>query len=351
MSANESRGRFDDETLLQWLLDAELRSGVPRSDVESARPQELAELETFIADCRSALLVEDPRLAEDARRVAESVLSRTVREDLGWRGDLRLVRGFMANRMRSSLLLRFAAASLLVHLIALPVIAAYRIWKAEEQKHTILISLEGIPEQPFGEVPTEVLEPGRSADLPALDSLDALSFETINARNADRWSIFERGEELRAVAEGDWANELEARLAARARRLIGAEPFTVDTDASSDALDRLLALDEALDARLFGLPIPLDADELEWLMQAAAGEPPHAAVALAVLRRAQRYGVTLPTDSAILIARLSTPAFAAFAGLLEPAGEAPLSAAWVRALSASDASGAVSPSFMDALRR
>jgi len=351
MSANEPEGRFDDETVLQWLLDADLHASVSRSEVEASRPAELASLESFIADCRDDLHADDPELELDAQRVAESVLSQTVREDLGWRGDLRLVRGFMAKRMRSSLVLRFAAASLLVHLVALPVIAAYRVWKSDKAVPTIFVEFEGAPEQPFGDDPQEDLDPKQAAELPALDSLDALSLETVNARNADRWALFERNEELAAVAGGTWDSELEQRLAARARRLIGDAPFGVQAPQSDDPLDRLLSLDEALDARLFGLPIPLEATDLKWLMELAAGDPPTAAVALAVLRRAQRYGVALPAGSRDLIDRLGTPEFASFAGLLSASGEAPLSGPWVRALRSCNTTSPVSEAFEDALRR
>ncbi|MCA8980386.1 MAG: hypothetical protein H6831_06415 [Planctomycetes bacterium] len=350
MSANEPERRFDEETVLQWLLDADLRASVPRAELESSNAAELADLERFVAECRDELRAEERELAPCADRIVDAVLARTVSEDLGWRGDLRLVTSFMARRMRSSLLLRVAAASLLVHLIALPVIAAYAVWKVE-QKPDLWIEFEQPPEQPYGEDPKEDLGPVEGGELPALDSVDALSLESINARNADRWSLFERGEELRAVANSEWDAPLERRLAARAARLIGDAPFVVPSATHGDAVDRLLAIDEALDARLLALPIPIDAADLAWLTQLAAGDPPRAALALAVLRRAQRYGVAVPQGSAGLIARLQSPDFADFAGLAGPAGEAPLSVEWVRALRACELGDGVSDRFVDALRR
>jgi hypothetical protein len=348
MSADKSERRFDEETLLQWLLDEQLQDSVPRSDVESA---ELSDLESFITECRADLRYDDADLASDAQRLADHVISNTVREDLGWRGDLRLVRGFMARRMRSSLVLRFAAASLLVHLVALPVIAAYRVWKSEEAAPTIFVEFEGAPEQPFGDDPQEDLSTDEVVALPVLDSLDALSLETVNARNADRWSLFARNEELSAVAAREWDSELEQRLAARARRLLGDAPFEVQAPATADPLDRLLSIDEALDARLFGLPIPLGDADIQWLSELAAGDPPTAAVALAVLHRAQRYGVPLPEATRALVERLRTPDFAAFADLLGAAGQSPLSAEWVHALRSCATSSPVSQDFADALRR
>lgn len=350
MSAENHDRRFDEETVLQWLLDADLRASVPRSELEASHAAELAELESFVAECRHELRSEERELARAANRLADSVLSNTVREDLGWRGDLLLVRGFMASRLRSSLVLRVAAASLLIHLIALPVIAAYTVWKIDRSPD-LWVEFEQPTEQPFGDDPTEEYGLAETHELPALDSVDALSLESINARNADRWSLFERGEELRAVADGRWDSALEQRLAARASRLIGDAPFEVPSASSGDTLDRLLAIDEALDARLLALPIPIGSAELEWLAELAAGDPPRAAIALAVLRRADRYGVALPVGSSTSIARLQTPEFADFVGLTSATGESPLSAEWVRALRSCVAGDRISARFEDALRR
>lgn len=351
MSANEPKPPIDEETVLQWLLDADLRAEVSRSELETSHAAELADLEGFLAECRAELREADAALESDARRLADAVLARTVREDLGWRGDLRLVRNFVSNRMRSSLILRFAAASLLVHLIALPVIAAYRAWQADKHEAILWIDFEPQHEQPFIDEPSEELVQVHPAESPTIDSLDALSANTANARNADRWSLFERGEELRALADGEWNHNLERRLAARARRLIGDGPFEYRAAASDDPLDRLLALDEALDARLFGLAIPIDNRSLAWLATQAAGDPPRAAVALAVLRRAQRYGVALPKGSQVLLERLAAPEFEFFADLTTPGGEAPLSVEWIRALRASADASAISQAFEDTLQR
>ena len=110
------------------MLDLLLEGRGPRPAELLACPRcvaSLAELELFLGHCRSAAESVDaaPDSSGSSGRLAERILARTTREDLGWRGDWRLLRGFVGQRLRSSGVLRFAAASLLVHLLALPVLA------------------------------------------------------------------------------------------------------------------------------------------------------------------------------------------------------------------------------------
>ena len=58
------------------------------------------------------------------------ILSGTTREDLSWRGELRLMGGYVRERLRSSALLRIVAASLMLHLAAIPVVAFWVVRKA-----------------------------------------------------------------------------------------------------------------------------------------------------------------------------------------------------------------------------
>jgi len=351
MSASNHDRRLDDETLVQWLVDAELRADLPREELASADDAAASEWGDFLDQCRNELSTDGAEHVASAERVVDAVLACTVREDLGWRGDLRLLRGFIGTRMRSSMLLRVAAASLLLHLIALPALAAYRFWKAEPPSHVIWFAPPVDAPPPFGDVLVEDLTLDDAPDLPVLDSLDSISLDAQNARNADRWSIFQRSEELRAVAEGEWDSPIERRLAARALRLLGEDPPIGTRSGSGMPLDRLLTLDEALDARLLGLPVALDAVELEWLVERAAGDPPLAAIALAVLRRAGRYGIALPDGSTVVLARLESDQFALFRSLVTDAGESPLSAEWVQALRSCAPAGSLSLDFENTLRR
>jgi hypothetical protein len=89
---------------------------------------ELAELERDLHHMRATLAEAAPPVSDD---FAERVLDSTSREDLGLAGDVRLILGFVGARLRSSRALRLAAASLLLHLLALPVLAFFVLREAE----------------------------------------------------------------------------------------------------------------------------------------------------------------------------------------------------------------------------
>lgn len=163
-----------DEDLLQWLLDERLRDAVPRAELErdAARAATLRELEAFLGTCRAELGAE--AAAADTAGLEARVLARTTREDLGWRGDLRLVRDYVRDGLRSSMLLRVVAASLLLHVIALPVVAYYAYFEPARER-ALEISLE--PERPAlpyvdaqPEARPEVALPELQADPGALPS-------------------------------------------------------------------------------------------------------------------------------------------------------------------------------------
>ena len=341
---------FQDDEALRRFVDHEL------SNDELAGDAAAREWREFLDDCRSAAQLDQVELERDASRVIDAVLAQTIGEDLGWRGDLRLVGGFVSRRLRSSALLRVAAASLLVHLIALPVLAVYRVWKAEPAKHELWVEFESLPDLPYDlatetDVEDTELSTADAGALPVLDELDAASLEVQNARNADRWTIFERSEGLRLVAEREWDSPLERRLASRARHLLDGSTTDSLPELEDPTLERLLRLDERLDALLLGGPLDLQADELAWLVDLAAGDPPRAAVALAVLERAQRYGLPLGAEGHALLGRLQTPELERFSGLSTAAGRAPLSSEWVRTVRSAAQAGTVSPDFETLLRR
>ncbi|MEZ5974177.1 MAG: hypothetical protein R3F17_09910 [Planctomycetota bacterium] len=56
----------------------------------------------------------------------------------GLRGDFQLVRNYLRERLRDSIWVRLAAASFLVHLIAVPAVAAYVLWKAPQKREVII---------------------------------------------------------------------------------------------------------------------------------------------------------------------------------------------------------------------
>jgi len=147
------------EQLAEALLE---RGGAAEGLREEARACErcarsLRELEEFVIRCRSALggarravhagaggdfvhARQAPHTVQSEERLVRRVLARTTREDLTWRGDLRVYGDWLARALRSSLVLRVAAASLLLHLAALPVLAwlALRSERAEPHFNTAI---------------------------------------------------------------------------------------------------------------------------------------------------------------------------------------------------------------------
>lgn len=135
-------GHVPEADLLELSLDGgtpELRARVHACEVCSRR---LEELDGFLDHVRANAPLPEATFelqasaasaaSNSARRAAvsredqaliERVLAQTTREDLGARGDLRLIWGFARARLRSSVALRVAAALLVAHLIALPVLA------------------------------------------------------------------------------------------------------------------------------------------------------------------------------------------------------------------------------------
>jgi hypothetical protein len=125
---------FDDERLLEWLLNPATRDERTRAvlDADDAARQRLERLSQFVDHCRDTAedLPEGTSSAqtsadEDLTPLTARVLDCTTREDLTWRGDLSLYGRYLHRRLAESAWLRLAAASLLLHLLALPAVAVY----------------------------------------------------------------------------------------------------------------------------------------------------------------------------------------------------------------------------------
>ena len=82
---------------------------------------------------------------------------RKAARDPSWRGDVGLVGDFLRQRLADSALLRLAAASLLVHLLAVPAVLAYVYLRPERPDVRLGFVLPPDPE-PFGLAVPDVLE-------------------------------------------------------------------------------------------------------------------------------------------------------------------------------------------------
>ena len=118
-----------------------------RASAEGLESDAVAELRGL---CREALTGEPAREATlQASRVAERVIGRTTREDLGRRGDLGLVLQFVGDRLRDSAVLRVAVAVLIVQVTVVPLVAWHLL--KEAPRGGVRFVLEPAPERAFEE--------------------------------------------------------------------------------------------------------------------------------------------------------------------------------------------------------
>jgi hypothetical protein len=143
------REHLSEEELFELALDA--AAAPANCALCDAR---LAQLRASLATLRSAALGEGAR----ERALIQRVLSATVGADLSWRGDVRLVVRFARERLRASVWTRAAAALLVLHLGALPVLA-WIVLRAERSPNAFQSQLEPLPrESLFADEPEAPLE-------------------------------------------------------------------------------------------------------------------------------------------------------------------------------------------------
>jgi hypothetical protein len=211
--------------LFEWRsqADAEAARAAGRSLQElRACPHcssELEELERAIGGVRALLLQDEASLASHAFQ--QRVLAATTREDLGLIGDARLVLRFCATRLRASRLLRLAAASLLAHVIALPVLAYFVLRTEKEPGLRITIEIPpAASELPFADAPREperdpvALEPSTPEPNVSGEANDAWER---SIRSAER--LLAQAELPSELATATGQSALERLLAARGARI------------------------------------------------------------------------------------------------------------------------------------
>ncbi|HPF15128.1 MAG: hypothetical protein H6830_04110 [Planctomycetes bacterium] len=243
----------------------------------------------------------------------------------GWRGDWALLRGFWNSRWAASPMLRIAAASLLVHLIALPALAAYLIWhEPEPVRITWSVGPPILPQTPEPVAPPE--EPEVDSDL-----WSDLGLETDNARSVARYTLTHLPTlPAWGIRSDDFGLYWRVRLA----RLSGTPPELTLPPSTALGMWRVLALELALDQ--FVLQPDRSMVWSEWLEPVERWVRDGAPVAqrrlgLAALVRAQSYGLGRVKKD------LFDAADAPFGnGALEPGPrvEAPLDADWIALMEA-----------------
>jgi hypothetical protein len=340
-------------------MEEPARREIRRCELEADRrvADRLADLETWLERCRKLLApAVDPEQERRARRLAERILADTTREDFSWRGDLRLVVGYVGERLRASAALRVIAASLLLHLLGLPLLAWVGWLRPEEGGPRILV--EPPRRSPFATYE----EPARVVTDPEQERLElarrAALAERRYVQNSLRWSRWRLAHEPpTAVAPAGDETPAEAVLRERLAALSGArgmaDPATLRPapDASPAHLalwselwlDRYLVdggdeaeLDAAL-GRLCSDPHRLGRLGISALARAEAFGQLTSEQARA-LRRA-REGIAPGDPRAALLlrqdsARRAAPLGEDWVGFLEVEGSGSVSRAWLRALRA-----------------
>lgn len=252
---------------------------------DGALAGELERLRADLALTACALASATEPAPAEGERLARAVLARTTR-----RRGLVLLRGRIAERWPESLALRVLAASLLVHLAALPVLGWYAL-RARPEEPRITFDL------PRAEPPA----PEAQARPPVAESVDALAYvrggdlpalapgEAENARRRARFLLHSAGAPPDLAADGADVGARGRLVARHARLLAGDSSAVVAEDVpAGDAVAAALAVDLALDrALLEERPVGLDP-----LLRLLDPRAPGAAGELhrAVARRALAYG-------------------------------------------------------------
>ena len=274
-----------------------------------------AELQSFLQRTRHAL--EQPADA-GANALAERILAQTTREDLSVRHDWVLLTRFVTRRFRASRVLRVAAASLLLHLVAVPVLAYYALMAPDPEPFHL--SVESLQELPFDDpAPEESGEVSwdEAAELPDATQFSALDLNTSNALNWARYSL------RQGAPSGDLAcgHPVTEALRERARRIMGGmneAPRQRSAEGDVGAVLQVLRVEMMLDRYV----VHGRSDGLEAALAGLADSSSEGSVRTLeelCLQRAQAYGLgTRLADQEALAASL--------------APGAPLAREWVLAL-------------------
>lgn len=326
MNDPESQDR-QDELALHAALDPDslepgelARSGAPGREQVAAWSRDLDRL-------RAVLRSEDQ--ADDDSALVQRVLAATTREDLSWRGELRLVGSFLRSRWRSSMLVRVVAASLVLHVAALPLLGYLGLFE-EREPGSFRSGIEPevvLPPEPTEELP-EIVAPAPEAELVDLARDDALALARFHLRAGAP----------RALPE-DARSPLTLLLALRSRHLAGGAAGQGVDRPDGGPLELALAVEHGLDRLVLEGRAPEGlAHGLERLLGTGEGRP-GSLLALAALARARSYGVAPPGTDAVL-ARLAAGVAGTDGGPLAerllgaPLSRtgAPLDDAWLEAL-------------------
>ena len=266
-----------------------------------AEREEIAELESFMRQCREleaqALELQPvpsdlaSNQEQDSRSsdLVAKILAQTTREDLSFRGDLRLLRSFVRGRLQDSPLLRAAAALLLLQLLFTPAVLAYLALRPSNPEPTMYLRIEQPQDAGLRDAAEESLE----AFLPARDldgALDELS------RDLRQDEVLALGRDLPQPLESGAGEErlenqvVAQRLDSQSRR---GDLLNLATAGWEDPLVRALSVEAALDVLSRGSLGPDPEGILISLLKdlPEAGEPLDQRLLGAALARVDAHGL------------------------------------------------------------
>jgi len=268
--------RSEDEARLAAALDDLLGQPSAADELERAR------LSGELARAGEVLRARAFRRPRDEDRFVASVLARTTRMDLSWRGDLRLWSDFLRARLKASPALRLVAASLALHLVAAPALAWW-ILREPPAEPTFTLHVELPSELPFVDELPATEEP-----LDELLSLARAREARENERATLRHGLLAGAPGLPEL-DGSPSEPLLAGLAAHLEALRTRRAPAMLPSAGESLLARALHLELALD-RLWLSGADEDVARplaLELERELAAHPPGHAPhFAASALRRA-----------------------------------------------------------------
>ncbi|MFT7671492.1 MAG: hypothetical protein ACI8X5_004211 [Planctomycetota bacterium] len=179
---NEGDPEMHDEDLVAWLLDPAAHAEPMRAQSEQNEDvtERLAGYSEFLESCRSELHVAEELGTENIDALTKAILRRTTREKKSWAVAIQ-------NRLGSSVILRVLAASLLLHVAVLPVLAYYTLVEPESGTHIGFEFPSAKADSPFEDsIPEPDVEsaPVLVNDERALDSLASGSGASSRGQNA-----------------------------------------------------------------------------------------------------------------------------------------------------------------------
>jgi hypothetical protein len=294
--------------------------------------EESRELFGFVQACR-----EVANAPSNTELLVSRSLSISTREDLSWRGDVRDLTRFVGDRLRSSAALRLAAASLLLHLAALPVVAFY-----------VLTEEPAVPE--FAVDVSNRSAPFDAEESPepdhGLEIADPIGADTLLVDNSLSWARYQLDSSRLRAGRIEW--RVPSWLSPRFGVLYGqhlavpgaGEPFPSE----------VLSLELLLDNHLVGPRGAAFSEEAVGLLNQVAGsfqvsDLSSAWLAASALARAESYGLSTPSSaSALALARERLPQDDPRRPLIEVSGDVrammPLDSAWLDAVRAYDTDSA-----------